>query len=68
MYAPLLCGLAHRGEVLRIGTVFASTFLRAVKFLEGHGRAICIDISGGPRTPSLSIQKFKMQNKMTVLY
>ena len=47
MYAPLLCGLARRGEVLRIGTVFASTFLRAVKFLEGHGRAICADIRAG---------------------
>ena len=71
MYAQLLCGLARRGEVLRVGAVFASAFLRAVKFLEGHGRAICTDINGGPRTPrtpSLSIQKFKMQNKMTVLY
>ncbi|XP_062197056.1 probable indole-3-acetic acid-amido synthetase GH3.13 [Phragmites australis] len=47
MYAQLLCGLARRGEVLRVGAVFASAFLRAVKFLEGHWRAICDDIRAG---------------------
>ncbi|OEL13144.1 Indole-3-acetic acid-amido synthetase GH3.17 [Dichanthelium oligosanthes] len=47
MYAQLLCGLARRGEVLRVGAVFASAFLRAVKFLEGHWRALCGDIRAG---------------------
>jgi auxin responsive GH3 family protein len=47
MYAQLLCGLARRGEVLRVGAVFASAFLRAVKFLEGHWRALCDDIREG---------------------
>ncbi|XP_025828090.1 probable indole-3-acetic acid-amido synthetase GH3.13 [Panicum hallii] len=47
MYAQLLCGLARRGEVLRVGAVFASAFLRAVKFLEGHWRALCNDIRAG---------------------
>ncbi|KAG8089909.1 hypothetical protein GUJ93_ZPchr0011g27532 [Zizania palustris] len=47
MYAQLLCGLARRGEVLRVGAVFASAFLRAVKFLEGHWRALCDDIRVG---------------------
>ncbi|XP_062182779.1 indole-3-acetic acid-amido synthetase GH3.17-like isoform X2 [Phragmites australis] len=47
MYAQLLCGLARRGEVLRVGAVFASAFLRAVKFLEGHWRALCDDIRAG---------------------
>ncbi|KAJ1275703.1 hypothetical protein BS78_05G156300 [Paspalum vaginatum] len=47
MYAQLLCGLARRGEVLRVGAVFASAFLRAIKFLEGHWRALCDDIRAG---------------------
>jgi auxin responsive GH3 gene family len=47
MYAQLLCGLARRGEVLRVGAVFASAFLRALKFLEGHWRALCDDIRAG---------------------
>ncbi|KAL5204971.1 hypothetical protein ABZP36_009842 [Zizania latifolia] len=47
MYAQLLCGLARRGEVLRVGAVFASAFLRAVKFLEEHWRELCDDICAG---------------------
>ncbi|WVZ51430.1 hypothetical protein U9M48_002578 [Paspalum notatum var. saurae] len=47
MYAQLLCGLARRGEVLRVGAVFASAFLRAVKFLEAHWRALCDDLRSG---------------------
>ncbi|CAD6253732.1 unnamed protein product [Miscanthus lutarioriparius] len=47
MYAQLLCGLVRRGEVLRVGAVFASAFLRAVKFLEAHWRALCDDIRAG---------------------
>ena len=47
MYAQLLCGLARRGEVLRVGAVFASAFLRSVKFLEAHWRALCDDIRAG---------------------
>ncbi|KAL6654739.1 hypothetical protein ACP70R_008204 [Stipagrostis hirtigluma subsp. patula] len=47
MYAQLLCGLARRGEVLRVGAVFASAFLRAVKFLEGHWRELCGDLRAG---------------------
>ncbi|KAG2558016.1 probable indole-3-acetic acid-amido synthetase GH3.13 [Panicum virgatum] len=47
MYAQLLCGLARRGEVLRVGAVFASAFLRAIKFLEGHWRALCEDLRAG---------------------
>lgn len=47
MYAQLLCGLSRRGEVLRAGAVFASAFLRAIKFLEAHWRALCADIRAG---------------------
>ncbi|KAF2911096.1 probable indole-3-acetic acid-amido synthetase GH3.13 [Oryza sativa Japonica Group] len=53
MYAQLLCGLARRGEVLRVGAVFASAFLRAVKFLEGHWRALCADIRAGRADPAV---------------
>ncbi|XP_040384967.1 probable indole-3-acetic acid-amido synthetase GH3.13 [Oryza brachyantha] len=53
MYAQLLCGLARRGEVLRAGAVFASAFLRAVKFLEGHWRALCDDIRAGRADPAV---------------
>ncbi|CAN6381391.1 unnamed protein product [Urochloa humidicola] len=47
MYAQLLCGLARRGEVLSVGAVFASAFLRAVRFLELHWRALCGDLRAG---------------------
>nr|CAB3491666.1 unnamed protein product [Digitaria exilis] len=47
MYAQLLCGLARRGEVLRVGAVFASAFLRALKFLELHWRSLCDDLRAG---------------------
>uniref|UniRef100_A0A0E0MFY5 Indole-3-acetic acid-amido synthetase GH3.17 n=1 Tax=Oryza punctata TaxID=4537 RepID=A0A0E0MFY5_ORYPU len=53
MYAQLLCGLARRGEVLRVGAVFASAFLRAVKFLEEHWRALCADIRAGRADPAV---------------
>ncbi|KAF0896323.1 hypothetical protein E2562_021860 [Oryza meyeriana var. granulata] len=53
MYAQLLCGLAHRGEVVRVGSVFATALLRAVRFLETHWRALCDDIRAGRADPSV---------------
>lgn len=47
MYSQLLCGLAQNGEVLRVGAVFASGFIRAVKFLEKHWPRMCRDIRHG---------------------
>ena len=47
MYAQLLCGLVHRADVLRVGAVFASGFLRAIHFLEKHWRRLCRDIRVG---------------------
>ncbi|CAM0954755.1 unnamed protein product [Alopecurus aequalis] len=47
MYAQLLCGLVHRADVLRVGAVFASGFLRAIHFLEKHWRRLCRDIRSG---------------------
>ncbi|CBI29278.3 unnamed protein product, partial [Vitis vinifera] len=36
-----------RDEVLRVGAVFASAFLRAIKFLEDHWRELCSNIRTG---------------------
>ncbi|RVW69646.1 Indole-3-acetic acid-amido synthetase GH3.6 [Vitis vinifera] len=36
MYSQLLCGLCQNKEVLRVGAVFASGFIRAIRFLEKH--------------------------------
>ncbi|KAM3405080.1 hypothetical protein ACQJBY_007898 [Aegilops geniculata] len=47
MYAQLLCGLVHRADVLRVGAVFASGFLRAIHFLEKHWDRLCRDIRTG---------------------
>ncbi|KAJ1263530.1 hypothetical protein BS78_09G192500 [Paspalum vaginatum] len=47
MYAQLLCGLLHRADVLRVGAVFASGFLRAIRFLEKHWPRLCRDIRAG---------------------
>ncbi|KAL2547263.1 Indole-3-acetic acid-amido synthetase GH3.17 [Forsythia ovata] len=47
MYCQLLCGLVQRTEVLRVGAVFASAFLRAIKFLEDHWQELCLNIRTG---------------------
>ncbi|CAL9761775.1 unnamed protein product [Musa acuminata subsp. burmannicoides] len=47
MYAQLLCGLIHRAEVVRVGAVFASGFIRAIRFLEKYWPRLCRDIRSG---------------------
>ncbi|KAG4972064.1 hypothetical protein JHK85_038485 [Glycine max] len=47
MYSQLLCGLYQNEEVLRVGAVFASGFIRALKFLEKHFVCLCNDIRTG---------------------
>ncbi|XP_030529223.1 indole-3-acetic acid-amido synthetase GH3.17 [Rhodamnia argentea] len=47
MYCQLLCGLVQRDEVLRVGAVFASAFLRAIKCLEDHWKELCLNIRTG---------------------
>ncbi|KAJ4850329.1 hypothetical protein Tsubulata_006739 [Turnera subulata] len=47
MYCQLLCGLVQRHEVLRVGAVFASAFLRAIKFLEDNWEELCSNIRKG---------------------
>ncbi|KAL4362352.1 hypothetical protein GQ457_04G005920 [Hibiscus cannabinus] len=47
MYCQLLCGLVQRQDVLRVGAVFASAFLRAIKFLEDNWKELCSNIRDG---------------------
>ncbi|KAF8114595.1 hypothetical protein N665_0036s0119 [Sinapis alba] len=47
MYSQMLCGLYQHHEVLRVGAVFASGFIRAIKFLEKHWTELVRDIRTG---------------------
>ncbi|KAL0443457.1 UNVERIFIED_CONTAM: Indole-3-acetic acid-amido synthetase GH3.6 [Sesamum latifolium] len=47
MYSQMLCGLCQNKEVLRVGAVFASGFIRAIRFLEKHWTLLCHDIRTG---------------------
>ncbi|XP_038997451.1 indole-3-acetic acid-amido synthetase GH3.17-like [Hibiscus syriacus] len=47
LYCQLLFGLIQRDEVVLFGSVFASTLLRAIKFLENHWQELCSDIKAG---------------------
>ncbi|KAG7545996.1 GH3 family [Arabidopsis suecica] len=47
MYSQMLCGLCQHLEVLRVGAVFASGFIRAIKFLEKHWTELVRDIRTG---------------------
>ncbi|XP_017216411.1 probable indole-3-acetic acid-amido synthetase GH3.1 [Daucus carota subsp. sativus] len=47
MYSQMLCGLIMRLEVLRMGAVFASGLVRAVKFLQLNWRQLAQDIATG---------------------
>lgn len=54
MYSQLLCGLFLNNEVLRVGAVFASGFIRAIKFLEKHWPLLCNDIRTGNIDPKIT--------------
>ncbi|XP_019188275.1 PREDICTED: putative indole-3-acetic acid-amido synthetase GH3.9 [Ipomoea nil] len=47
MYCQLLAGLVYRRQVLRLGAVFASAFLRAISFLQHNWPSLCLDIRTG---------------------
>ncbi|KAK9677959.1 hypothetical protein RND81_11G178600 [Saponaria officinalis] len=47
MYSQMLCGLFQNNVVVRVGAVFASAFIRAIKFLEKHWESLCHDIRTG---------------------
>ncbi|RZC65529.1 hypothetical protein C5167_009217 [Papaver somniferum] len=52
MYSQLLCGLIQNNQVLRVGAVFASGFIRAIRFLQKHWTLFCKDI----RTGTIDVQ------------
>ncbi|XP_010062931.2 indole-3-acetic acid-amido synthetase GH3.6 [Eucalyptus grandis] len=54
MYSQLLCGLCQHKEVLRVGAVFASGFIRAIRFLENHWALLCHDIRTGSINPEIT--------------
>ncbi|XP_044508054.1 probable indole-3-acetic acid-amido synthetase GH3.1 [Mangifera indica] len=47
MYSQMLCGLLERQQVLRLGAVFASGLLRAIRFLQLHWQTLADDIETG---------------------
>ncbi|XP_051115423.1 indole-3-acetic acid-amido synthetase GH3.3-like [Andrographis paniculata] len=53
MYTQMLCGLLMRHHVLRLGAVFASGLLRAIKFLQTNWRLLADDIAAGTLNPRI---------------
>ncbi|CAN8299597.1 unnamed protein product [Cochlearia groenlandica] len=47
LYCHLLCGLVQRHEVVRMGSIFASVMVRAIKFLEIYWEEFCSNIRSG---------------------
>ncbi|CAL0318154.1 unnamed protein product [Lupinus luteus] len=47
MYTQMLCGLIERNQVLRLGAVFASGLLRAIRFLQLHWAELAHDVQTG---------------------
>ncbi|KAJ7948220.1 putative Indole-3-acetic acid-amido synthetase GH3.3 [Quillaja saponaria] len=54
MYSQLLCGLCQNLDVLRVGAVFASGFIRAIKFLEKNWVLLSNDIRTGTLDPKIT--------------
>ncbi|KAG6513431.1 indole-3-acetic acid-amido synthetase GH3.8-like [Zingiber officinale] len=54
MYAQMLCGLLQRLDVLRVGAVFASGLLRAIRFLQLHWQELSQDIASGSITAKVT--------------
>lgn len=54
MYSQMLCGLIMREEVLRVGAVFASGLLRAIRFLQLNWKELANDISTGSLNPKVT--------------
>ncbi|XP_073156570.1 indole-3-acetic acid-amido synthetase GH3.6-like [Henckelia pumila] len=47
MYSQMLCGLCQNKQVLRVGSLFAASLIRAIRFLEEHWSLLCNDIRTG---------------------
>ncbi|KAL6993807.1 hypothetical protein U1Q18_011921 [Sarracenia purpurea var. burkii] len=54
MYTQMLCGLLMRHQVLRVGAVFASGLLRAIRFLQLNWKLLAADISTGTLNPGIT--------------
>ncbi|KAK7368026.1 hypothetical protein VNO80_10048 [Phaseolus coccineus] len=54
MYTQMLCGLIERNHVLRLGAVFASGLLRAIRFLQLHWPQLVHDIRSGTLTSQIT--------------
>ncbi|KAK1435655.1 hypothetical protein QVD17_01421 [Tagetes erecta] len=54
MYSQMLCGLCLNKEVLRVGAVFASGFIRAIHFLKKHWSILAHDIRTGSLNPDIT--------------
>ncbi|KAK4777579.1 hypothetical protein SAY87_017766 [Trapa incisa] len=54
MYTQMLCGLLERHHVLRLGAVFASGLLRAIRFLQLNWPQLADDIRSGTLTPRVT--------------
>lgn len=59
MYSQMLCGLCQNKQVLRVGAVFASGFIRAIRFLEKHWTLLCHDIRTGTLNPMITDQSVR---------
>ncbi|KAL0376070.1 UNVERIFIED_CONTAM: putative indole-3-acetic acid-amido synthetase GH3.1 [Sesamum calycinum] len=54
MYTQMLCGLYEREQVLRVGAVFASGLLRAIRFLQLNWQQLTRDIRTGSLNPKVT--------------
>lgn len=54
MYTQMLCGLYEREQVLRLGAVFASGLVRAIRFLQLHWPQLAHDIQTGTLNPQIT--------------
>ncbi|XP_057788186.1 probable indole-3-acetic acid-amido synthetase GH3.1 [Salvia miltiorrhiza] len=54
MYTQMLCGLYDRHQVLRVGAVFASGLLRAIRFLQLNWQQLADDIRAGSLNPKVT--------------
>ncbi|XP_027361377.1 probable indole-3-acetic acid-amido synthetase GH3.1 [Abrus precatorius] len=59
MYTQMLCGLIMRHQVLRVGAVFASGLLRAIRFLQLNWSQLAHDISTGTLNPKVTDPSIK---------
>lgn len=59
MYSQMLCGLCQNKQVLRVGAVFASGFIRAIRFLDKHWNLLCHDIRTGTLNSMITDQSVR---------